>query len=84
MLSDSDDVLRIECGRVGQDLEIVPGPDEHSRPGILDHWAQRQAEKAGIGFTPMDNAFADVDDVPALQAICDSLGAQHPQALLNK
>jgi hypothetical protein len=26
------------------------------------HWAQRQAEKAGIAFTAMDNAFADVDD----------------------
>ena len=45
---------------------------------------ERQAEKAQIGFTPIDNAFADVDDVPALQAICDSLGAQHPQALLDK
>jgi hypothetical protein len=22
-----------------------------------NHWAQRQAEKAGIGFTPMDNAY---------------------------
>ena len=28
------------------------------------HWAQRQAAKAGIGFTAMDNAFAAVDDVP--------------------
>ena len=28
-----------------------------------NHWAQRQAEKAGIGFTPMDNAFTAVDDV---------------------
>ena len=27
------------------------------------HWAQRQAAKAGIGFTAMDNAFAAVDDV---------------------
>ena len=26
------------------------------------HWAQRQAAKAGIGFTAMDNAFAAVDD----------------------
>ena len=49
-----------------------------------NHWAQRQAEKAGIGFTPMDNAFAAVDDVPALQAICDSLGEEHIRALLAK
>ncbi|HJY74448.1 MAG TPA: hypothetical protein VJ347_21950, partial [Streptosporangiaceae bacterium] len=49
-----------------------------------NHWAQRQAEKAGIGFTPMDNAFAAVDDVPALQAICDCLGEEHIRALLDK
>jgi hypothetical protein len=49
-----------------------------------NHWAQRQAEKAGIGFTPMDNAFAAVDDVPALQAICDSLGEEQIRALLGK
>src|SRR5262249_4878 len=49
-----------------------------------NHWAQRQAEKAGIGFTPMDNAFAAVDDLPALQAICDSFGEEHIRALLEK
>ena len=32
----------------------------------------------------MDNAFAAVDDVPALQAICDSLGEEHIRALLGK
>jgi hypothetical protein len=48
------------------------------------HWAQRQAEKAGIGFTPMDSAFAAVDDVPALQAVCDSLGEEQVRALLAK
>jgi hypothetical protein len=48
------------------------------------HWAQRQAAKAGIGFTAMDNAFAAVDDVPGLQAICDSLGATQIYALLDK
>jgi len=42
-----------------------------------NHWAQRQADKAGIGFIPLDNAFAAVDDVPALQGICDSLGETH-------
>jgi hypothetical protein len=48
------------------------------------HWAQHQAAKAGIGYTAMDNAFAAVDDVAALQAICDSLGPGHIQALLDK
>ena len=38
------------------------------------HWAQRQAGKAKIGFTAMDNAFAAVDDPEALQAICDTWG----------
>ena len=35
--------------------------------------AKRQAAKAGIGFTPLDNAFAAVDDVAAVQAICGGL-----------
>jgi hypothetical protein len=49
-----------------------------------NHWAQRQAAKAGIAFTPMDNAFAAVSDVPALQAICDSFGEEQIRALLAK
>jgi hypothetical protein len=48
------------------------------------HWAQRQAAKAGIGFTAMDNAFAAVDDVAGLQSICDSLGPAQVYALLEK
>jgi len=48
------------------------------------HWAQHQAGKAGIGFTAMDNAFAAVDDVETLQAICDSLGSAQIYALLDK
>ena len=48
------------------------------------HWAQRQAAKAGIGFTAMDNAFAAVDDPAAVQAICDRFGPGHIQALLDK
>src|SRR6476620_7522636 len=48
------------------------------------HWAQRQAAAAGIGFTAMDNAFAAVDDVEAVQAICDSLGPVQIYALLDK
>ena len=38
-----------------------------------NEYAQRQAAKAGIGFIPLDNAFAAVDDVTAVQAICDGL-----------
>ena len=48
------------------------------------HWAQRQAAKAGITFTAMDNAFAAVDNPAALQAICDSLGPAQIQALADK
>ena len=39
-----------------------------------NEWAKRQAAKAGIGFEALDNGFAAVDDVAAVQAICDSLG----------
>ena len=49
-----------------------------------NHWAQRQAAKAGIDFTPMDNAFAAVADVAGLQRICDELGPAQIQALLDK
>ena len=38
-----------------------------------NEYAQRQAAKAGIGFVPLDNAFAAVQDVAAVQAICDGL-----------
>ncbi|MGH3517527.1 MAG: hypothetical protein ACRDQ7_08965, partial [Haloechinothrix sp.] len=47
-------------------------------------WAKRQASKAGVGFTALDNAFAAVDDVGAVQAICDSLGQEQIDALLRK
>ena len=49
-----------------------------------NEWAKRQAAKAGIGFTALDNGFATCDDVEALQGICDSLGPDHIQALLDK
>jgi hypothetical protein len=48
------------------------------------HFAQAQARKAGIGFTALDNGFAAVDDVPALQAICDSLDEAKIEALARK
>jgi hypothetical protein len=44
-------------------------------------YAQRQAAKAGIGFVPLDNAFAAVDDLAAVQAICDGLDERAIEAL---
>jgi hypothetical protein len=52
-----------------------------------NEWAKRQTAKAGIGYEPLDNGFASFDDpadVPAVQAICDSLGPEHIDALLRK
>ncbi len=49
-----------------------------------NEWAKRQAARAGIGFTPMDNAFAAVDNVAAVQAICHGLGPAQIDALLRK
>jgi hypothetical protein len=49
-----------------------------------NEWAKRQAVKAGIGFTALDNGFASVDDVEHLQRICNSFGAEHIEALLRK
>ena len=49
-----------------------------------NEWAKRQATKAGIGYQPLDNGFAAVDDVPAVQAICDRLSPEHIEALLGK
>ena len=49
-----------------------------------NEWAKRQAAKAGISFEPLDNGFAACSDVPALQAICDSLGPAHIEALARK
>jgi hypothetical protein len=37
------------------------------------HWAQRQAQAAGIAFTALDNGFLDCDHPDALQRICDRL-----------
>jgi hypothetical protein len=47
-------------------------------------WAKRQAARAGIGFTALDNGFATCDDPGALQAVCDRLGSSQIQALLDK
>ena len=37
-----------------------------------NEYAKAMAAAAGIGFTALDNGFAAVDDVAAVQAICDS------------
>lgn len=37
-------------------------------------WAKRQAERAGLGFTALDNGFRAVSDPGALGAICERLG----------
>jgi hypothetical protein len=50
-------------------------------------YAKRQAAKAGIAFTALDNGFAALDDpadVSALQAICDGLTEPVIDALLRK
>lgn len=46
-----------------------------------NEYAKRQAARAGIGFVPLDNAFAAVDDVTAVQAICDGLDEDKITAL---
>ena len=49
-----------------------------------NEWAKRQAAKAGIGFTPLDNGFASCDDPARLQRICNRLSAAKIDALLRK
>lgn len=50
-------------------------------------YAKRQAAKAGIGFTALDNgflAFDDPADVSRVQQICDELSQERIDALLRK
>ena len=47
-------------------------------------WAKRQAAKAGLGYTALDNGFATAEDPAALQAICDQLGPAQVDGLLRK
>ena len=49
-----------------------------------NEWAKRQAAKAGIGFTALDNGFADCEDPVALQRICERLSPAKIDALLRK
>jgi len=48
------------------------------------HWAQRQAELAGIAFTALDNGFLESDDPVALQRICDRLSAAKIDAFFRR
>jgi len=48
------------------------------------HWAQRQAQAAGIAFTALDNGFLDCDDPVALQRLCDRLSATKIDAFFRK
>ena len=47
-------------------------------------WAKRQAAKAGIEFTALDNGFASCADPPAVQRICDRFGPADVDALLRR
>jgi hypothetical protein len=49
-----------------------------------NEYAKRQAAKAGIAFTALDNGFAACEDPAAVQAICDRLSAEKIDALLRK
>lgn len=49
-----------------------------------NEWAKRQATKAGIGFTALDNGFASCDDQARLQKICDRLGAPKIDRFVRK
>ena len=48
------------------------------------HWAQRQAEAAGIAFTALDNGFLECDDPHALQRICDRLSPAKIDAFFRR
>ncbi|HSS23810.1 MAG TPA: hypothetical protein VLL82_05270 [Mycobacterium sp.] len=48
------------------------------------HWAQRQAQAAGLAFCELDNGFVGCDDPAALQRICDRLSAAKIDAFFRK
>jgi hypothetical protein len=47
-------------------------------------WAKRQAAKAGIAYTALDNGFATCEDPAAVQFICNQLGPEQIDGLLRK
>ena len=48
------------------------------------HWAQRQAQQAGIAFTALDNGFLECDQPERLQRICDRLSAARIDAFFRR
>ena len=48
------------------------------------HWAQRQAQAAGIACTALDNGFLECDDPDALQRICDRLSPAKIDAFFRR
>jgi hypothetical protein len=48
------------------------------------HWAQRQAQQAGIAFTALDNGFLECDDPEGLQRICERLSAAKIDAFFRR
>jgi hypothetical protein len=49
-----------------------------------NEYAKRQAAKAGIGFTALDNGFLAIDDPAAVQRICDRLSPAKIDAVVRK
>lgn len=47
-------------------------------------WAKRQAAKAGIGFTALDNGFAAVTAPERLRALCARFGPAHIEAAFRR
>ena len=47
-------------------------------------WVKRQALRAGIGYTELENGFAACSEPERLQAICDSLSPEHVQAFFER
>ncbi len=48
------------------------------------HWAQQQAERAGVDFEAMDNAFGSCSHPDALQRICEGLSPERIDAFCRK
>jgi hypothetical protein len=47
-------------------------------------WAKRQAQRAGIPFTPLSNGFANCTEPERLQTICDGFGPVDVQAFFDR
>src|SRR5450631_3872318 len=48
------------------------------------HWAQRQAQQAGIAFTALDNGFLECEHPERLQRICDRLSDRKIDAFFRR